>query len=123
MDRETPPDLRLVLDEPVLHRAIGSAKIMAAQLEHLADMSCRPMVTVQVVPAGLGAHGGLLGAFIIAGSAGTVHLGTAVEAQVTGDAPVRDRAALIFDRLTRDALPRGASRDLIVKVAHEQWNM
>jgi len=122
LDRETPPDLRVVLDEPVLHKAIGPAKIMAAQLEHLADMSCRPMVTVQVVPAEVGAHGGLLGAFIIAGPAGTVYLETAVEAQVTGEVPARDRVALIFDRLTRDALPRGASRDLIVKVAHEQWN-
>jgi hypothetical protein len=64
-----------------------------------------------------------LGAFIIAGPGGTVYLETAVEAQVTGEASVRDRAALIFDRLTRDALPRGASRDLIVKVAHEQWNI
>jgi transcriptional regulator with XRE-family HTH domain len=120
LDRDDPPDLRVVLDEPVLHKPIGSAKIMAAQLEHLADLSCRPMITVQVLPAGLGAHGGLLGAFIIAGPAGTVYLETAVEAQVTGEAPVRDRAALIFDRLTRDALPRGASRDLILKVAHEQ---
>jgi transcriptional regulator with XRE-family HTH domain len=122
LDREAPPDLRVVLDEAVLRREIGSAKVMGAQLEHLADMSCRPMVTVQVVPAGLGAHGGLLGAFIIAGPAGTVYLETAVEAQITGDVSVRDRAALIFDRLTRDALPRGASRDLILKVAHEQWN-
>jgi len=122
LDRETPPDLRVVLDELVLHRGIGSAKVMGAQLEHLADLSCRPMITVQVVPAGLGAHGGLLGAFIIAGPGGTVYLETAVEAQVTGEASVRDRAALIFDRLTRDALPRGASRDLIAKVAHEQWN-
>jgi uncharacterized protein DUF5753 len=122
LDREAPPDLRVVLDEQVLARGIGSAKIMGAQLEHLADLSCRPMVTVQVVPAGLGTHGGLLGALIIAGPAGTVYLETAVEAQVTGEASVRDRAALIFDRLTRDALPRGASRDLILKVAHEQWN-
>ena len=122
LDREAPPDLRVVLDEPVLHKAIGSAKIMAAQLEHLADLSCRPMVTLQVAPAEVGAHGGLLGAFIIAGPAGTVYLETAVEAQVTGEAPVRDRVALIFDRLTRDALPRGASRDLILKVAHERWN-
>ena len=123
LDRDDPPDLRVVLDESVLHRLIGSAKIMHDQLEHLADMSCRPMVTVQVIPAELGAHGGLLGAFILAGPSGTVYLETAVEAQITGDDPVRERAALTFDRLTRDALPRGASRDLILKVANEQWNI
>ncbi len=123
LDRDDPPDLRVVLDEPVLHRLIGSPKIMHDQLEHLADASCRPMVTVQVIPAELGAHGGLLGAFILAGPSGTVYLETAVEAQITGDDPVRERAALTFDRLTRDALPRGASRDLILKVANEQWNI
>ena len=122
LDRDDPPDLRVVLDESVLHRLIGSSKIMHDQLEHLADMSCRPMVTVQVIPAELGAHGGLLGAFILAGPSGTVYLETAVEAQITGDDPVRERAALTFDRLTRDVLPRGASRDLILKVANEQWN-
>jgi DNA-binding XRE family transcriptional regulator len=122
LDRDDPPDLRAVLDESVLHRLIGSPKIMHDQLEHLADMSCRPMVTVQVIPAELGAHGGLLGAFIVAGPSGTVYLETAVEAQITGDDQVRERAALTFDRLTRDALPRGASRDLILKVASEQWN-
>jgi transcriptional regulator with XRE-family HTH domain len=122
LDRDDPPDLRAVLDESVLRRLIGSAKIMHDQLEHLADMSCRPMVTVQVIPAELGAHGGLLGAFIVAGPSGTVYLETAVEAQITGDDQVRERAALTFDRLTRDALPRGASRDLILKAANEQWN-
>jgi transcriptional regulator with XRE-family HTH domain len=121
LDSSSPPDLRVVLDEPVLHRLIGSPKIMHAQLEHLADMSCRPAVTVQVIPA-QGAHGGLLGAFILADPAGSVYLETAVEAQITEDAAIRERAALIFDRLTRDALPRGASRDLISKVADERWN-
>jgi transcriptional regulator with XRE-family HTH domain len=122
LDRDDPPDLRIAVDESVMHRLIGSSKIMHAQLEHLADMSCRPMVTVQVIPAELGAHGGLLGAFILAGPKGAVYLETAVEAQITGDDGVRERAALIFDRLTRDALPRGASRDLILKVANERWN-
>jgi transcriptional regulator with XRE-family HTH domain len=122
LDRDEPPDLRAVLDESVLRRRIGSPKIMYEQLEHLADVSCRPAVTVQVIPAELGAHGGLLGAFILAGPSGTVYLETAVEAQITGDDPVRERAALTFDRLTADALPRGASRDLILKVANEQWN-
>lgn len=122
LDRDNPPDLRAVLDELVLGRLIGSPKIMRGQLEHLADMSCRPLVTVQVVPAGVGAHGGLLGAFILAGPSGTVYLETAVEAQITRDASVQERAAQIFDRLTADALPRGASRDLILKAANEQWD-
>ena len=122
LDGDTPPDLRVLLDETVLHRLIGSPKTMYEQLVHLADMSCRPAVTVQVLPDGLGAHRGLLGAFLIAEPPGTVYLETVVDAQITGDAAVRDYAALIFDRLTRDALPRAASRDLILKVANERWN-
>jgi len=123
LDGDSAPDLRVVLDEAVLHRLIGSPKIMHDQLEHLADMSCRPAVTVQIIPTMLGAHGGLLGALILAEPSGSVYLETAVEAQITGDEAIRERAALIFDRLTRDALPRGASRDLISKVADEQWNI
>jgi hypothetical protein len=31
------------------------------------------------------------------------------------------QAALIFDTLRSEALPRGASRDLIMKVAEDKW--
>jgi hypothetical protein len=123
LDGGSPPDLRVVLDELVLYRLVGSPKIMHGQLAHLADMSCRPAVTVQIIPAELGAHGGLLGAFILAEPTGSVYLETAVEAQITGDDGIRERTALTFDRLTRDALPRGSSRDLILKVANEKWNI
>ena len=50
----------------VLHRLIGSRKIMYDQLLHLADASCRSNITVQIVPAEIGAHAGLLGGFAIA---------------------------------------------------------
>lgn len=122
LDRESPPYLRALLDEMVLHRLIGSPKIMHEQLVHLADMSLRPNVAVQVIPGELGAHGGLLGAFTLAETSGTVYLDTAVDAQITGDDAIRDNTAVIFERLTEDALPRGASRDLILKVAEYKWN-
>jgi transcriptional regulator with XRE-family HTH domain len=121
LDRADPPELWVLLDEAALHRPVGSAKVMHGQLEHLADMTGRASVTVQVVPADLGAHGGMLGAFILADPSGTLYLETAVEAQITGRSALTERAALMFDRLRADALPRGASRDLIVKVAHERW--
>jgi transcriptional regulator with XRE-family HTH domain len=124
LGRPTPPKLWAVLDEAVLHRQIGSAKIMHDQLLHLADMSGRPSITVQVVPAQVGAHAGLLGAFIIAGFDGMpsiLYVETAVEAQTIERSALVSKAALAFDRLRADALPRGASRDLIGKVAEEQW--
>jgi hypothetical protein len=39
---------------------------MRAQFRHLAEMSRRPHITVQVVPYAAGGHSGLLGAFIVA---------------------------------------------------------
>ena len=50
LDRDDPPDLCALLDESVLHRCIGSAAIMAGQLEHLTQAARRPNVTIQLVP-------------------------------------------------------------------------
>ncbi len=57
LDRDEPPLFWVLLDESVLHREIGGAKIMCDQLSQLADMARRPTVTVQVVPRA-GAHVG-----------------------------------------------------------------
>jgi|SRR5450755_640638 transcriptional regulator with XRE-family HTH domain len=50
LDQDSPPALWAVIDEAVLHREIGGAKVMADQLLHLVDMSDRPNVTLQVIP-------------------------------------------------------------------------
>jgi hypothetical protein len=90
-----------MVDEGALRRRIGGAKVMHDQLVHLAEMAESPNIKVHVIPAEVGAHIGLLGAFAIAGFA--------------DDAP----GILTFDTLRSEALPRGASRDLIMKVAEE----
>jgi hypothetical protein len=46
---------------------------------------------------------------------------TAVEGQTIEKQALVSKAALAFDRLRAEALPRGASRDLIGKVAEERW--
>jgi Domain of unknown function (DUF5753) len=123
-DRPQPPTLWVVIDETVLHRLIGSAKIMHEQLLHLADMSCRQGITVQVVPAGIGAHAGLLGGFAIAtASSGpsTVYMESPDQGQTTQLPTVVEKLSLTFGTLRADALPRGASLDLIRKVAEQQW--
>jgi transcriptional regulator with XRE-family HTH domain len=123
LDRPKPPELWVLLDEAVLHRLIGSPKIMHDQLLHLAEASCRPSVTVQVVPAEVGTHAGLLGAFIIAGLDGAdiAYMETAVEGYTIERSALVSKAALAFDRLRAEALPHRASRDLIGKVAEERW--
>jgi transcriptional regulator with XRE-family HTH domain len=123
--RDRPPSVWAVIDEAVLHRPVGGAKVMHDQLEHLADMSCRPRVSVQVIPAEVGAHAGLLGGVSIAGFAddapGIVYLDTSDQGQTFKAPEVVARMFTIFDTLRSEALPRGASRDLIGKVASERW--
>jgi transcriptional regulator with XRE-family HTH domain len=125
LDRPTPPELWVVIDEAVLHRLIGSRKIMYDQLLHLADASCRPSVTVQVVTADVGAHPGLLGGFVVAGfgdgAPSIVYVEMAVEGQTIERSALVNKAISAFDRLRAEALPRKASRDLIGKVAEERW--
>jgi transcriptional regulator with XRE-family HTH domain len=124
LERRDPPHLWCVLDEAVLHRSVGGTKVMRAQLEHLGGLAGHPRTTVQVIPASAGAHAGLLGAFIIAdvdGSPSMVYLETSAEGQDTDSPTVLAHVMLRFDTLRAEALPRAASRDLIVKVAEDRW--
>ena len=122
-DKPVPPEVVTVIDEWVLHRLIGSPEVMYEQLTHLAEMSARPSISVQVVPSENGANAGLGGAFDIAtvdDSPGTLRL-EGVEDQTTDRRSLVRKAGIIFNRVRGDALPRGASRDLIRKVAEERW--
>ena len=83
--RPKPPSFWAVIDEGVLRRRIGSAKVMQDQLVHLAEMTERPAINVHVIPAEVGAHIGLLGAFAIAGFDGDA------PSVVYFESPTRDR--------------------------------
>jgi transcriptional regulator with XRE-family HTH domain len=124
-ERPTPPTLWIILDAAVLHRCIGSPKVMYDQLTHLVNLADRPRYTIQVVPAEVGAHVGLLGAFAIASSEGAapgiVYLESPDQGQTTELPSVVAKITGTFDTLRAEALPRAASRDLIRRVAEEQW--
>ncbi len=122
-DRPDPPSLWVIVDEGVLHRCIGSAKIMRDQLAHLADLADRPNVTVQVVPAEVGAHVGLQGAFAIVrvDGASTLYLEGPNQGQITETPSIVETVSATFDTLRAEALPRVASRDSIKRVAEERW--
>jgi transcriptional regulator with XRE-family HTH domain len=122
-DRADPPDVSVVLDEPVLRRLIGSRKVMYEQLAQMVDFSTRPYISVQVIPADNGANAGLGGALNIASGDGTpdvVHM-DAVEGQTTERRTLVHKAAVAFERVRGDALSRGQSRDLILRLADELW--
>lgn len=122
-DRPKPPSFWAVMDEGVLRRCIGSPKVMHGQLVHLADMAERPAVKVHVIPSEVGAHIGLLGAFAIVGLAddphGVVYFETPDEGETTRESVTVAKIALTFDTLRSEALPRGATRELIMKLAEE----
>jgi Domain of unknown function (DUF5753) len=84
-------------------------------------MSERLHVSVHVLPA-TGANAGLSGAFDIASADGTPDtLRTeGVEDQTTGNRTLVRKAAILFDLVRRDALPRVPSRTFILEAA-EQW--
>lgn len=53
---ERPLRLEVVLDEAVLHRAVGGPAVMAAQLDHLVEVSKLRQIEIQVIPFDNGAH-------------------------------------------------------------------
>ena len=58
LSRDDPPLLYVLLNEEVLHRPVVSDDVMRAQSLHLAEMSRRPNITVQVVPYTAGGMAG-----------------------------------------------------------------
>ena len=124
-DRPAPPSFGVVIDESVLYRCVGSPAVMHDQLLHLVELSERPRVSVQVLPAEVGTHVGLLGAFAIASFAddtpGMVYLETADEGEVSRKPAKLARMTVTYDVLRDDALNARASRDRMRKVAEETW--
>ena len=124
LEGDQPPLLWVVLDEAALHRDIGGGKVMHDQLLHLATMSDRPSITIQIIPFAAGAHTGLLGAFAIAEFAdapGIAYLETVAGGQIMEEPSAVADVTLTFDTLRAEALPRRVSRDLITEVAEERW--
>jgi transcriptional regulator with XRE-family HTH domain len=122
-DRPKPPSLWAMIDEGVLRRCIGGPAVMRDQLAHLAAMTERPLLNVHVIPHEAGAHTGLLGAFAIAGFAddapGVVYFETPDAGHTSRDPATVAKMTLTFDTLRSEALPRGASQNIILKAAEE----
>jgi transcriptional regulator with XRE-family HTH domain len=109
-----PTRLTAILYEPLLRRIVGTPEIMAAELEHLLEMSQRPNLIIQVVREA-GYFAGHEGGFAIASGRtipDTLNMIT-VEDQTTSVPAVVDRAIALFERVRGYALPIGESRTLI----------
>lgn len=124
LDLDNPPFLVAVLDESVLMRNVGDARVMADQLMHLGHMAERPNVVVQIAPLSAPACAGFLSTFIIASFDGGNEAAYA-DNQLSGDVieSLDDVATLrqLFERFRADALSQHESIDLIRKVVAEKW--
>lgn len=124
LSKESPPHIWAVIDEGVLHRPIGDSKTTHDALAHMADMAEWPRISVQVIPFTARERSGLLGAFILADlndGSRILYQETAIEGVVTDAVSTMEGAGMSFDTLRSEALPRAASRDLIMKVAEDRW--
>jgi transcriptional regulator with XRE-family HTH domain len=98
--------------EPVLHRRVGTPEIMAAQLEHLLDLSNRRNVVIQIVPDDGDYFPGLDGEFAIATGpaiSDTVDLIT-VEDHVSDESDVAGKVIALFEEIRGYALNVAQSR-------------
>lgn len=121
-----PLRVHLVLDEAVLHRAVGGPVVMCDQLRHLSAVAERENVTIQVLRYRLGEHAGLAGSFGIFQLADALDPGVVYAESPAGiaylDRP-QDRAHFreLFARLAMSAAPPPASVDLIRGLA-DSWS-
>lgn len=114
-----------LIDELVLNRLVGSPEIMHEQLLHVAEMSGRAYVSVQVVPTAVGATAGLSGDISLAsvdGTADVLHTDAVPEGHTTESRSLVRAAAVAYERVRQHALSHAQSRELVLKVAEEKWN-
>jgi hypothetical protein len=115
------PVLWAIVDEAVLHRAIGGPGVMSAQIDHVVQISELPNVTVQVLPFDAGAHPALDSTFIMLDFAGLVPSVVYVEGLAGHLYLERDhdvqRYRQVFDRLRAISLGEQKSLDAMTRMS------
>lgn len=119
-----PLRLWVVLDEASLRRLVGSRQVMREQLEHVAEMSQAPHITVQVLPFDVGAHPGLNGQYSILEFADAADSSVVYIEGVTSDLYLEkphdvQKYTVMYEHLRAQALNVEQSRQLIEDVAKE----
>lgn len=60
-----PPHLMSILDEAALRRVTGGPRVMAEQLDHVAEMARRPNIELRVIPFDHGGHAAMASPFAL----------------------------------------------------------
>jgi transcriptional regulator with XRE-family HTH domain len=111
------PDFEAVVDESVLHREVGSAAIMQAQLERLLELSDLPNVTLRVIPYEAGALPAGNNKFIILRFAQPTVSDVVFIEGLTGDLYLDDpRDVEIYNTTFRTLVDLAASPDVTLDI-------
>ncbi len=119
---DDPLEYWAVLNEAVIRRVVGGARVMRGQLDHIADMAGLPHVNVQVLPFGAGVHPAMERSFEILGfpepgDPDVVYLENQAGSLYLEEQPEIDRYARMFSHLIAKALDPEESRRLIARIA------
>jgi hypothetical protein len=105
-----------VVDEAALYRPVGGYVALVGQLEHLLTLAAlQPSLTVRVLPQGIEAHPGLVGAFTLyrAAARRAVFVESLTSSEITTRPEDVAAYSSAWERLLRLALPVRESLDLI----------
>ncbi|MFI9213944.1 Scr1 family TA system antitoxin-like transcriptional regulator [Streptomyces sp. NPDC053253] len=121
--------LTIILDQAVLKRRVGSAAVMAEQIDHLRHLAERPRVRVQVLPFDVGApDAGSGGHFLILGredvaepvnSMSVVYLELHRRSMYLDDPADVTDYKIMFDDLRSQAADKGRTLDLLTTARSE----
>ncbi len=118
LTRTTPARLWVVIDESVLHRPVGGAGILRAQIEHLMTVAREPNITLQIMPFSSVGYPGAGGAFSIlrfpdGDLPDIVYIEHAASALYLDKLEEVDEYAAIMEGLTIAAAPVSATEGLL----------
>ena len=130
LTRDDPLEYMALLDESILHRQRGDQSVMRTQLQRLADVSDLQNVTIRILPLKR-KHGLAVDSFSVLqfGKAHDTTLQDVVslehlsnELYVEGDTDTH-QFSLAFNHLVEASLPPLESRETILAVSSQLWNM
>ncbi|GAA1086174.1 helix-turn-helix transcriptional regulator [Nocardiopsis composta] len=116
LERVDPPRIWTVIDEAALRRQVGGPEVMKRQISHLAELSQRPNIDLQVLPFEVGAHAaaGFQFSILVFSEADSI---VYIEADQDGlyleEEEQVERYKLVFDRLQASAMSVERSKDFL----------
>ncbi|MFJ7907481.1 helix-turn-helix domain-containing protein [Kitasatospora sp. NPDC096204] len=122
LGRRPSPQVYAILDESCIHRVVGGTKVMAAQLNHLADVASFPNMTLQIAPYSMGEARSLnLPVYLLVLPDRSMAAYSEAAQQGLFEREPSEVQALLtaYHHLQVEALPQAPSRELIGKVREE----